>query len=267
MRARLTFFAATAACIVGVAASAHADDRAIALRTDVEALSGTVRDTTITRTAVGASVALDVAPRLALSAGIRVGVLRIGFDSLLDEGLSGRGAIWSYADVSTELGLTARVLDSPRFTLDAFGEYETSLFGAEPEITALRIVIDEGRFDVTPYAGRNVGAGIFWDRIAAGARFRAVFGQFIPGISIAYQRIGATLDLRLTQEGRETIGQLGFDDARIEKRHALSLWSVPIVPEIGFALSLKSTIGIDATLMPAGDAWLFGTGAFYVHSF
>jgi len=268
MRTSTSIFAVCIAILLGAALPARAEIGSdeerfpMTLRVSADSLTGTVNQTTITKLDAGAGFALDAIPNLTLYVDMLIGSTRIGFDSVLDNGLRGRGEMWAYANLSARTGASVRMFERSHWKLHLFSEFESSLIGTTPEVTTLNIKVDEGSFDVSPYANKNAEPDIFWNRFSVGLKFNATFGRFSPGVSVGYQLLDAELDLHVTPEGRETLKRLGFDDGRIEKRHKLSFWSVPIVPEIRYLWSQSTEFGINGTILPAGDSILYGAGGF-----
>lgn len=266
MRVNFLMWATCSAMLLGGAANARAEQSKndgrfpMTLRLGSEMITGEVNRVQITKVDAGVGLALDAIPRLTLYVDMLVGVMHIGIDSSLDNGLAGTADIWSHADLSARTGASVRMFERRRWRFDIFAEYESSLIGLEPKITTLRIDNADGAFDISPFGADNVLPELFWNRFSAGMKFTAEFGRFSPSISVAYQLLSAELDIRLTDKGRETMQLLGYDDSAVERRHLLGFWSVPIVPGIEYRISQHFSFGIEGTFMPAGDSIMYGGG-------
>jgi hypothetical protein len=230
------------------------------LRLGSEAMTGEINRVQITKADVSAGLALDAIPRLTLYVDMLIGVMHLGIDATLDDGLKGNTDIWSYADLSARTGASVRMFDRRYWKLDTFAEYESSLIGLAPEVTTLRINNADGAFDISPFGAEQVMPEIFWNRFTGGLKFSAEFGRFTPSISVAYQATNAELDLRLSDDGRETVKLLGYKDSAMERRHSLDFWAAPIVLGLEYQTSPRFSLGAEGVVMPAGNAFMYGGG-------
>lgn len=270
------FIAAVPTCValaLVIPATARAKDKAAAtkasplsLETSAGFVTGTVNGGNIAKADIRAGLAYDVTRRFTLRLGLGIGTLRVGYKGALDDGFKVDAAMWSYAGLSADVGASYRFYDNGWFRLDGFADFETSLLRSDPVVTLLYATTPQGTFDITPYASGNTGAGVFWNRFAVGTQSRLFFGRFEPNLSIAFQRIESALDLRLNYDSRKTLTQLGYDPLNVEGRHDLSFWSVPLAPGLDVRFGKRSWLGVNITITPAGDNWLFGGGLLFRHA-
>ncbi len=276
--ARRALYSACAACaallLPGTAAAEDEKDRPppaphadpapkrFALRSGANFITGRVSGSRITRGQLTAGASYDVLPRLTVYADLGLDTTRLSYDGAMDDHLHVNASLWSYAGMSAETGFSVKLLRLRPFELDAHALFETSLIDTTPSVTSVRARTAQGTFDVTPYAERQTESDFRWNRFSVGTTFRVELSRRVtPTLTVAFERIDASMDLHLTEDSRTTITRLGYDPQVIEGRHRLTYFMVPITPGTEFRLSDNVLLGISTTIAPAGDSLFWGGAA------
>ena len=275
MRTYLAAISARAAlAVLALPASAHAEEptmapdaHPISLHTSGGLTASSANGSSVTKADANVGLSYDPTHRLSIRVSLGDNVLRLKYAGSMDDGLSVNTTLWSYVGLSASTAASYRLYDGSRLRLEGYGEFETSLFQSTPSIKSLLITTSQGTFDVTPYGRDNLDSKIYWNQIALGTRARFFAGRFEPNIGFSLQRIDAALDLQVSQDGRKTITRLGYDPLRVELRHTLTFWSLPITTGLDVRLHEKNWVGVAGTVAPAGDSWLLGGTLLYRHAF
>lgn len=275
--ARRAFLSACAACAaLLLPAAAAAEDKKdpppaqpaepapkrLSLRTGANFLTGRISGSRITRGQLTAGASYDVLPRLSVYADLGLDTTRLSYDGAMDDHLHVNASLWSYAGMSAETGFNVKLLRLHPFELDAHAAFETSLIDTKPTVTSVRARTAQGSFDVTPYAERQTESDFRWNRFSVGTTFRLELSRRVtPTLTVAFERIDASMDLHLTEDSRTTLTRLGYDPQVIEGRHRLTYYMVPISPGTEFRLSDGVRLGLSTTIAPAGDGIFWGGAA------
>lgn len=267
---------ATALLLISASAQAQADTTTpadpaeghpLAIRTGAGFHAGDVNGTSLLRADVSLGVSYDCARWLTLYTDLHFGTTRFGYRGSLDDGLTVDGRLWSYFDLSVSTGAAIHALRRGPFSLDLYGEFETSLVNTTPHLDSLRITTPQGTYDVGPYAAANSTPSLTWYRLALGTTLRVRWGFAEPRITIAFEDFHGSSDVRLNDDSRDTLTRLGYDPARIERPHDVSFFRVALMPGVDFRLGPRDTLGITGIIAPASDATTYGAAAMVAHRF
>jgi hypothetical protein len=277
--ARRALFSACAACaVLFLPAAAAAEDKKeppaspappaepapkrLALRSGANFITGRINGSHITRGQLTAGASYDVLPRLSVYADLGLDTTRLSYDGAMDDHLHVNASLWSYAGMSAETGFNVKLLRMRPFELDAHALFETSLIDTTPSVTSVRARTAQGSFDVTPYTEKQTESDFRWNRFSVGTTFRVELSRRVtPTLTVAFERIDASMDLHLTEDSRTTLTRLGYDPQVIEGRHRLTYYMVPISPGTEFRLSDDVHLGISTTIAPAGNGFFWGGAA------
>ncbi len=271
---------ATALLLISASAQAQADTPSpaaappapaepgpLSLRTGAGFHAGDVNGTSLLRADVSLGVAYDAASWITLYTDLHFGTTRFGYRGSLDDGLTVDGRLWSYFDVSMSAGAAFHVLHRDPFTLDLYGEFESSIANTAPKLDGLRITTPQGTYDVGPYAGANRSPSLSWYRLAVGTTLRVRWGFAEPRMTVAFEQIHGSMDLRLNDDSRDTLNRLGYDPALIERPHEVSFFRVALMPGVDFHVGARDTLGVTGIIAPVSDATTYGATAMYAHRF
>lgn len=275
--ARRAFYSACAACAaLLLPAAAAAEDKKdppptpqaepapkrLALRSGANFFTGRISGSRITRGQLTAGASYDILPRLSVYADLGLDTTRLSYDGALDDHLHVNASLWSYAGMSAETGFNVKLLRMHPFELDMHAAFETSLIDTTPSVTNVRARTAQGSFDVTPYTKKQTESDFRWNRFSVGTTFRLELSRRVtPTLTVAFERIDASMDLHLNEDSRTTLTRLGYDPQGIEGRHRLTYYMVPISPGTEFRLSEDVRFGISTTIAPAGDGVFWGGAA------
>ncbi|MEY4744132.1 MAG: hypothetical protein RL272_77 [Candidatus Parcubacteria bacterium] len=267
---------ATALLLISASAQAQTDTspapdpaegHPLAIRTGAGFNAGNVHGTSLLRADASLGVAFDFTRWMTVYTDLHFGTTRFGYRGGLVDGLAVDGQLWSYFDVSMSVGTAFHVLRRGPFTLDLYGEFEASLANTSPHLESLRITTPQGTYDVGPYAAANSTPTLAWYRLALGTTLRVRWGFAEPRLTIAFEDLHGSMDLRLNDDSRDTLARLGYDPTAIERPHEITFFRVALMPGIDFRLGPRDTLGITGVIAPASDATTYGAATMYSHRF
>lgn len=204
------------------------------------------------RTDAATGVSFDLLPALTAHGLVHVGRTTFSYNGNVTEDLKLDGELASTADVSIEGGLTVKLLRRGRFTLLAFGEFEASPTRTEFNLHRANIMTEHGAFNITTYAKEHARFYYSWYRLALGTGFQVRLGRFIPRLQVGFERLQASIDLHLDDEGKETLKTLGYDAEQVENRYEIDHNLLILMPGLEIELPKRFSIDIQGIAAPIG---------------
>lgn len=239
----------------------------VGIRTGAAFSMGSVNGASLMRADVSLGVSYDFTRWLTMYSDLHFGTTRFGYQGNLDDGLTVNSQMWSYFDVSVSAGAAVHALRLDPIALDIYGEFESSVANTAPQLESLRITTPQGTYDVGPYARNNSELSLTWYRLALGATFRVRWGIAEPRLGIGFEHIHGSMDAKLNNDSRDTLGRLGYDTTRVEAPHEVSFFRVLLMPGIDFHVGDRDVIGVGGYVAPARDATTGGANLMYLHRF
>lgn len=199
--------------------------------------------------------------RLKLSTGIRVGHVAFAYRSKpgSDPRLSGDLSKDGHPTLSTGLDFVLR--EGRRVRSWIFAEYETSFGSAALNVDAVTLGLGDSSLDLTNYIREHGTFSFAWRRFTVGTGLRVETGRVSPTLSVAYERLAATVDVGLDDESRDTLTAFGKDASSVEKRHSIDRNTASFFPGIDIRLTRRLRLSVEGMIVPVRDGWAFGAGA------
>lgn len=208
---------------------------------------------TFWRSTAATGVAFDILPALNVYGLLHLGKTSFSYGGNVTEDLKLNGELSSGGDVSIEGGLRVTLLRRGRFSLTTFGEFEASPTATKFDLGRVSIRTEQGDFDITNYGKAHSSFYFTWYRVAVGTGFHVRLGRFIPRLHVGFERLDASIDMHVNDEGKKMLTSLGYDGNRLENRYSVGHNLAIIAPGLEIELPRRFAIDIRGVIAPLRD--------------